>query len=639
MSQPPPIVLQFAVKGLDDVQKALKSIADAAAGIQRKSKAAAKAAVDEQQKQAEANAESAVKAAVQSSQNVVKAQQAGANQVKKTLENLDKEVQSNAKAATKALKKELESREQAWDTHFRRLKQQHFNAQRVQESAWTSAQQKLMESRRRHIVQQTSAESKSSVAFRNASLKQVRKDFDDAKAEKKNALFAQLGRMRAEYDAKTDRENEWRAAQDRLMESRRRHIVAEHAKEQREAAREAKKKKAAAAQVPEPTGPAKLKKPASPATEQSRNDAYADREINRALEREARAKEKAAARAAKARADAEEKQRKFIANTTISGAKAGVRTIGDIAGGALDAMGGFTASGAVQNEVRLRGQAGALAASSTGKWASGDILKNARATGIQYGFDPSDVLRAIDEVKKLTGDTQMGMNISPFLAKLANATGSDLGELGSLAGNILAGDPKIDQGSLEKQLRIFTHQGMVGGVEIGDFAKYGGRITAGAQMFGDNIEQNESTLGAFAQIARQQGGAASAAEATLAAQRFGTDTAKKADDLKGMGIDVMNEFGTLKSPEEILLQMLKKTDGHVDQLAGLKLGERANKVLYGAANIYRGNGGGAEGLAAVHREIGKYDGALSDSDVEDRNKQRMAEVDKQIESALSLIHI
>ena len=52
MSQPPPIEIQFLVKGLDDVKKALKGIADVGVTSANKSKAAAKATEDEKTKAA-----------------------------------------------------------------------------------------------------------------------------------------------------------------------------------------------------------------------------------------------------------------------------------------------------------------------------------------------------------------------------------------------------------------------------------------------------------------------------------------------------------------------------------------------------------------------------------------------------------
>lgn len=304
-------------------------------------------------------------------------------------------------------------------------------------------------------------------------------------------------------------------------------------------------------------------------------------------------------------------------------------------GGAMNAMGGFSVPDALQSEIQLQGKAASLAASSEGHFTADGLLSSARKTGIQYGFDPADVLSAMDEVKKLTGKTQVGIDTAPFLAKLANASGADLGELGGLAGNILAGSPDIKRADLERQLAIFTQQGMAGGVEVGDLAKYGGRITAGAGYFGGNREANETTLGAFAQIARQYGGASSAAEAALAAQRFGSDTAKKADHLKGMGIDVSDGNGTMRSPEELAIEMVRKTKGDITQLGDLKLGERANKVLYGLADIYRTKGGGEEGEKAIRAEVGKYRGALSGDEIDQRNAQRMAAVDKQVTAAMT----
>lgn len=324
----------------------------------------------------------------------------------------------------------------------------------------------------------------------------------------------------------------------------------------------------------------------------------------------------------------------FVRNVAGGSMRAASGILGRVGRGLLDVGGGFTLTQAAQREVALRGQAATLASSSEGNLSGGFLLTKAREVAIQQGMDPESVLRGYDEIKKLTGNVGMAVDIMPELAKLATAYGADVGELGGLAGNVLAANPKIAKKDLLRQLGIFTQQGVVGGVEIGDFARYGSRITAGAGLFGGNKEDNEVVLGGMAQIARQRGGAASAAEATLAAQRFATDVQKKSDTLKLMGIDVRDGKGTLRNAEDLSIEMLRKTNGDVTQLRKTGLGERGIRVLTGVADIYRNAGGGQRGEQAVRDEYAKYKRVLSQNEVDARNKARLAEVDIQLKNAM-----
>lgn len=313
--------------------------------------------------------------------------------------------------------------------------------------------------------------------------------------------------------------------------------------------------------------------------------------------------------------------------------------------------GGFSIADSVQGENHMRQQAAVLSASTIlsragqpgadpnlGRAMSTDeVLGKAKAVGISQGIDPSEVLGGYDEIKKLSGNLEKATQVMPNVAKLATATGSSLVDTSKLAGNILAANPSISNEDLDKQLRIFTRQGVVGGVEVGDFARYGSRITAGAMKYGGNKEGNEATLGAMAQMSRQYGGAASPAEAALGAQRFGDDVVKHAADLKASGIEVSDGKGNLRDAQSIILDMLQKSGGDVIKLAGMGLGTRGVKPLEGAATIYKDAGGGSKGLDAVKREFGKYTTGVSKEEIEAANKRVLAE--NKFEIALEALRI
>lgn len=327
-------------------------------------------------------------------------------------------------------------------------------------------------------------------------------------------------------------------------------------------------------------------------------------------------------------------------NAAGKGISNGVGAVKGIVNGAMNAMGGFSVTEAVQGEVQLQGQAAALAASSTDRTSSKVILDRARQIGIEHGFDPSEIIAGFDNVKKLDGDKlEQAMRVAPAIAQVANATGSNFAELSGFAGNILAGAKEdgtaVSDDELKKMLLTFAQQGMSGAVEVGDFAKFGSRFTGGAKLFGGDQLANTVSLGALAQIARGKGTATTASEASMAALRFGTDIQKKSETVSGLiGKSVFDEKGNLRAPEELTMDIMKATDGRVDKLTQAGVGERAVKYLSGAGAIWREAGGGKKGEETLHAFFEKLRVTMKEDEVEAREKERLAAADKQIQIAM-----
>lgn len=329
-----------------------------------------------------------------------------------------------------------------------------------------------------------------------------------------------------------------------------------------------------------------------------------------------------------------------IADGVMGAGRAAAGIAGRVAGTFGQLGGGFTIADAVEREVGLNRQAGKIAASTVAdekgnKPVTRDILASARATGIESAIDPKEILEGIDQFKNLTGDTNRAMKLMPDIAKLATAFGAETGELAQNAGNIaISLGEKGTNEDVMKMLRIQTRQGAVGSVELADMAKFGGRLTAGASLFEGDRAENIAKMGAFSQVARASGGAATPAEAAMAAQRFATDVASHADSLSGMGIDVKGKDGKLKDSTSILKQMLEKTGGDVTKFKETGLGERGVKVLTGFADIYGKAGGGKKGMEAVDKELKKYTEGIAQSEVEMRARERMQDADKKLELAM-----
>lgn len=601
MAGPPPVVIKFVTQGLDDVLKAMKSIPDVVTRSEQKSTAAAQAGKTARQKIVDDEVKMKIAAMRRADRLADSARSAG-------LAKAEKWARAEANTATKEAEKAAKAKIDAYK-----------KADKIVESS-----NEAIAKRRAHINER------------------LRKDSENtAKQEAKHLttqakLIQQLGIERKKIELEEKR-GAVASSPANSFAARRSLLSSAAGKSPEEQKRILDKVKG-------------MRQEAQIDRQKAREQQAVERQVTKAIEDEEKKRTRIADREDRKRAQAkklaeakQDRERVSLARTVYGGVSKGVSGALGIAGraaqGIMNVGGGFSVEDSLQREIQLRGQAAQIAASSDENYSSGDILSSARKTAIESGIDPTDVLKAYDEIKKLSGSkgVSAAMDLTPGLAKLANATGADIGELGGLAGNIRAGDPSLSNKDVLRQANIFAQQGMVGGVEIADFARYGSRIMAGAGLFGGSKSDNEVVLGGMAQISRQRGGAASAAEATLAAQRFGSDITKHAGDLEAAGIKVQDGKGTLRSAEDISIDMLSKTGGNVTKLAGLGLGERGVKPLLGVAEIYRNAGGGAAGEKAVREEYKKYKATMSEAEVEARNKKRLNEVDKQL--AISMLKL
>lgn len=430
----------------------------------------------------------------------------------------------------------------------------------------------------------------------------------------------------------------------------------EISKIQDKAIRETEKAAKAQERAIEQAARAKVRIEAQAAREVERIQERAHRKALASIQAEEREKSRAGARwvadQERAQRSAERARERLVGNVVGAagrGVAAGAQRVAGIATGLANTTmqlgGGFSLGDSLMKEKNLRHQAAVLSASTiltrangsaeTGRAMSTDeLVKKAKAIGIQQNIDPAEVLKGFDEVKKLSGNVEKATQVMPGIAKLATATGGNLGEMSGLAANIIAANPTISNEELNSQMRVFTRQGAVGGVEVADFAKYGSRLTAGASLFGGDKSANQATLGAIAQISRQYGGASTAAEASLASQRFATDVAGSAAALKKKGIEVSDGKGGLRDAKAILLDMIEKTGGDVTKLKTMGLGDRGVKALTGVSAIYKDAGGGDAGKEAVKREFAKYTEGVTKKEIDDANKRVLGEGGAKLDIAM-----
>lgn len=294
-----------------------------------------------------------------------------------------------------------------------------------------------------------------------------------------------------------------------------------------------------------------------------------------------------------------------------------------IAGGALFAN-------ATHSYLQTSAEATSLAAQMAAPGESAESIRARRAgllanaKGIQ-GFTTLAALQAQRAFGGKAGDYEMGGKLLPGLSKVSLATGVDLTDVAEVAANAyMKLAPTMKGKELEdttmSMVRTFAGQGNVGSVEIKDLAHYAGRITSAAGLYQGTREQNMTGLGAMAQMAIGAGSAASAEEATTAVARFSNDIITKNKDLKKLGITAFDKKGKLRAPEELLVDIMKKTKGDERLLAPI-FGEMSAKAVRGVSSIYTGAEENKKGTgeAAVRAEFAKFQkSAISASDLDAR---------------------
>jgi len=380
----------------------------------------------------------------------------------------------------------------------------------------------------------------------------------------------------------------------------------------------------------------------------------AELEKTRTVERETRkraaAEERAArqsAAAAKAAARKDEASRaRFRSRTagSVTGAFGhAAGTVGRFAVGAGTILGGIGATAAVGSQMRLLGQASALANQAGMPGRKGEILN--RVQDIR-GVTAESGMGALEGWQTLTGELNTGLSMLPQLAKTALATGSDLTELTQAAGNAFntlgqdITDPVAKMAALDNVMRTIAAQGAIGAVELKDLAREMAGMAATAAQFAGGTERSIQVMGAMAQVARSKGGAGSAAEAITSLERFASDLVEKSSTLKAMGINVWTPKGQgpkkLRRQEDIMVDILTKTSGDPEKIAKV-FGIYGKRAVGGFGRIYqeaeaKKPGAGAE---AVRAEFNRFlDVRTGEKAIQERYQSRLEDPDIKAAEAL-----
>lgn len=260
---------------------------------------------------------------------------------------------------------------------------------------------------------------------------------------------------------------------------------------------------------------------------------------------------------------------------------------------------------------------------------SGDIQKEAMKVAMATATDPTKALEGLQKFVAVTGDLETGRKILGDMAKLSNATGSNLEDVVSAAGEVSAklGDIPDKGTAINAIMRQISGQGKLGAVEMRDFAKQLAQVAAAAPRFQGTTQSNIGEMAILLQEARQLGGARSAAQAGTAVSAF-TAQFSKANVVKkwsAMGIETRDHNGQLYSPEQLILTALQKTKGDSVKMGTLFNSSQARRATAGFEQVYHNAGGGKMGLEAVAQEFDRLRHAtMSESDVEEANARKMA---------------
>lgn len=254
----------------------------------------------------------------------------------------------------------------------------------------------------------------------------------------------------------------------------------------------------------------------------------------------------------------------------------------------------------VTNQARLNGQ-------TVGR---GQVVAAVRGVQKKYGVGSEEAVGGLEQYQKLTGDLGGGLGIFEGLAERSVTTGAKLNDLAAAAGNIannLGDIPNKGQRTLEL-LDQFTVQGAQGAIEISDLASQMAKLAAVAPMIQGDAGTNMSRLGALAQIARQQGGAASAQQATTSIGSL-LNTFDKGARIKAFtaaGINLRDGNNQLRDPISIIKDVLTKTGGDPAKMNAFIMDAQAKRAVRGLAVEYNKAGGGEKGLAAVDALVGRF---------------------------------
>ncbi len=331
-----------------------------------------------------------------------------------------------------------------------------------------------------------------------------------------------------------------------------------------------------------------------------------------------------------------------------------VSGVGSVGGSMLALGGGFAVAGAINDTIRNEKLAGKLAnqafrESGEGSGVSREAWRKkfiATATKAGAGGEGTGtVLEGMSKFQALTGDTQTNLGIAQRAVDVATATGADVADVFSVAGETMLvmqqrgikGAAALKQ--VDEVLMALAAQGKLGSIEFADLATSMGKLGASTDAYKGDVVDLVTTMGAMAQIGKR-GGASNVEEATTALMRMRDDMIGNASRFKAQGVDVFtrNDQGTktgIRHPLEVLAETMRKNKGDIEK-TGKLFGTRGAKVASPFFGMARELGGGdvGKGIELALEEFNTFRKArTSEKELKDSAAARRKQADMQLAAA------
>jgi hypothetical protein len=220
------------------------------------------------------------------------------------------------------------------------------------------------------------------------------------------------------------------------------------------------------------------------------------------------------------------------------------------------------------------------------------LMQEARTIGTETGNSPTAALEGLSQFVGKTGDLQTGRDTMKDLAVLSKATGTNLNDMVSAAGDVSnsLGDIPNKGKMIYEVMKATAGQGKLGAVEIRDMASQMAKLASNAMAFGGDVGENIKVLGAFAQEARQRGGASSATMAATSVASFVNilRTKKRMEAFEGITHNkVYDANNMLRDPRTLVLEALQATKGKIEPFKDIFKNSGGARAVEGFASIYR----------------------------------------------------
>jgi hypothetical protein len=318
------------------------------------------------------------------------------------------------------------------------------------------------------------------------------------------------------------------------------------------------------------------------------------KDANKVAQAEIEAAEKAAKGIEKAHKKANDEIKRFTSQTAnhIGNSVSGIISRIANLGGLLASLGGGLAGASILSS-EMQNEKDILYTVNASKNDKGEaqisvkqLTEASTRISNETGTDKGEVIDSVRRVQGKSGNAQMALELTPFLAQIAKATGSKLSDLSDLAGQQVAQNPNAKAEDVQRIILTAIRQGEKGNIEIKDMAAYGSAVTAQSSLFkGDRTDSAQQLLGIM-QIAGTA--VKDAAEASTATKRFAIESAennKERDKKTGLNKLGFNADGM--DPNQLLLNVWNKTRGDAAKLKAMGYGSESQIPVRALEGIFQ----------------------------------------------------